>query len=396
MNHSILNRITNTGIVWTAIISIPLNAIIFFALRDSEFFEPRLVSPILSIIVLIVALARNWIPLKVKAWTYVVLIFLAGCFSLLLGLIDMASLWFILAIIYTIIISRGREALFVFGVFMLMVLSVGGLMMLKTSCIPLDYQFQNCQFACVAVRILHFFLAGLLIHYILKTFITALRAEMEEKIVARQRLIDAIVETEEQERKRIASDLHDGLGPTISAMNLHFQAYVDAGETQKLQIQEKLQGIMKDAMSAVSRISHNISPHVLERHGLVAALEHFLAPLQKSNQVGIEFQHAGLDRFDTKRELALYRCITELIQNTLKHSQASTISIALYHAGGQIHLQYFDNGVGFNMSSLSNGTGMGIVNIQNRVKTLSGDILWESSPGQGARVQIHCPEQGPL
>jgi signal transduction histidine kinase len=391
-NPSILNRITNAGIVYTALASIPLNAIIFFALRDSEYLLPRLVPLVLGAFVIMIALVRHSLSIKIKAWIFISLIFSAGCFCLILGLIDMASLWYLLAIIYSIVVSKGRGALYLFGLSLVMVVVVGVLMMLRaTTCIPLDYKFENCQFACVAVRILHFILTGLLIYFILKTYISALQAETQEKLLAQRKIFDAIVETEEQERKRIAADIHDGLGPAISSMNLHFQAYVDADNSQKSQIQAKLHSILSDLMADVSRISHNISPHILERHGIVAALENFLVPLRKGGRINVDFQHTELEHFPEKLELSLYRCVTELIQNTMKHANASEIHTSIFPSGDFVVVHYSDNGSGFDTKSSPQGYGIGLTNIQNRVGAFGGTIQIESTPGQGMDVVITCP-----
>lgn len=163
---------------------------------------------------------------------------------------------------------------------------------------PINYESQSCQFACVTVRIIHFLLIGYLIFYILNEFFSTIRSNMieltsnasdlkqlntklkqkiEENKNMQQEILSAIVKTEEKERKRIASDLHDGLGPVLSAINLCFQAYVDAPhKKEKQNIETRLKDIIDGAITETSRISHNISPLILEKHGIEIAVKHFM------------------------------------------------------------------------------------------------------------------------
>ncbi len=104
----------------------------------------------------------------------------------------------------------------------------------------------------------------------------SLQQEMQEKKQMQQKLLETVIITEEKERKRIAADLHDGLGPVLSSVNLYYQAYIDEKNTKKKAvIEKKLKKIINDAVLEVSRISHNISPNMLENNGLIVALEKF-------------------------------------------------------------------------------------------------------------------------
>lgn len=393
--------------------SIPLNVIIYFALQNSQYQLPRYIPPLLGFTAIILGFIRNRIDQTVIIWTFISLLFLTGCFNLLLGLIDIASLWFVLAIIYALFVSKKNEALVVFIASFVVVLVVGLLMITKISFIPLQYKFESCQFACVAVRILHFLLMGSLVYYILKIFFTtiksnvkdlelksddleklniALKNEMVEKKEIQQKMIDTVIVTEEKERKRIASDLHDGLGPVLSAINLFFQAYIDADEKNKSEIETKLRSAIGDAIKDVSRISHNISPQILENFGLITALENFIRPIRESNKVLFDFDHCEMERLNHKDELIIYRTITELINNTLKHSGASQISLKLMRSDNELQIEYEDDGKGFDVRKKLLGTiGMGLSNIQSRISSLNGKIELESSPSNGMKVSIRIP-----
>lgn len=213
---------------------------------------------------------------------------------------------------------------------------------------------------------------------------------LKRKNFSKQKLIEAIIETEAAERKRIARDLHDGLGPVLSAVNHYFQAYIDAGEADKEIIGSKLQQVISGAVDEVSRISHNISPHVLENSGLISALNNFIAPFISGSKVKVEFSSDFSGRFELTKELTIYRCITELLNNSMKHSGADTIILRISAGEKLLHVFYSDNGKGFETST-GKSNGMGLYNIKNRVETLGGKLSIESAPGKGIKVNIEIP-----
>ena len=206
----------------------------------------------------------------------------------------------------------------------------------------------------------------------------------------KQKLIEAVMETETNERRRIARDLHDGLGPVLSAINHYFQAYLDAKPENREAIRDRLQIVISEAIDEISRISHNISPHVLEKHGLMTALNNLLAPLKANEKYEISF-HPGFDeRLDPKIELTVYRCITELINNTLKHAGATKINLDIGRSDGKLTIRYSDNGQGFTAVP-EKRVGQGIPNITNRVESFGGTLSFVSSPDAGLSVDILIP-----
>lgn len=213
---------------------------------------------------------------------------------------------------------------------------------------------------------------------------------IKRKEAMRKKLIEAVVETETSERRRIARDLHDGLGPVLSAINHYFQAYLDASPDKQITIRKRLQTVISEAIDEVSRISHNISPHVLEKHGLMTALNNLFAPLLANGKYQINFTGDLTERFDTNLELTVYRCITELVNNTLKHARASVISLDLRLSDDGIFIRYTDNGIGFQTESRK-PAGMGLTNITNRVESFGGAFTYDTAPDSGIRVYITIP-----
>lgn len=411
---SLINRITDNSIVFISVLAVPLNVIIYFALRESEYQFPRYIPPLLGFVTFIIAFLRGKIKLKPKLWTLITVLFVTGCYNLLLGLIDMASIWFVLAIVYALFISRNKEALVLFGISFLAVLVVGTLMITKISFIPLQYKFETCQFACVAVRILNFLLVGSLIYYILSKFFStiqenlkelekksddlestnlALEKEIIEKNAMQQKMIDSVILTEEKERRRFASDLHDGLGPVLSAINLFFQAYIDVADLEgKAEIETKLKKTIDSAIADVSRISHNISPHIIEHYGLAAALDNFIRPVVSSGKLTCDVDYGLVQRFNLEKELSLYRTLTELIHNTVRHADASNIQVRMTVGERQLRVHYEDNGKGFDLDEqLHNKKGIGLRSIRDRIQSIGGKITLKSIQNHGMQAVIDVP-----
>jgi len=414
MKDELINKIADKSILFIVLMVLPFNAIIYVALDESVYQWPRYVPPILGLAAIILASFKNNMNFKLKIWIFIVLLFLSGCFNLMLGLLDMASLWFVLAIIYSLFAFKRGVTLGIFLVSFISILTVGILMITRSTFIPMDYHFENCQYTCVIVRILHFLLIGFLIYYILVNFYTrlqsnmnelkskaddleylncALKKEMDEKKEIQQKMIEAVIQTEEKERKRIAADLHDGLGPLLSAAKLYFQAYIDAKEVSgKNDIESKLKRIMDNAISDMSRISHNISPHILENYGLIIALENFLSEIRISDNIRFDVNFEKFNRFDLKKELTIYRTISELINNTIKHGQATLIRITISISDDMLNLVYEDNGIGFSVDEkIRSKQGMGLKNIESRIHSLEGIVLFDSRQSKGMKATIKVP-----
>jgi len=213
---------------------------------------------------------------------------------------------------------------------------------------------------------------------------------LRRKEALRQKLAEAVLETETNERRRIARDLHAGLGPVLSAINHYFQAFLDAKPATREEIRNRLQMVITEAIDEVSKISHNISPHVLEKHGLDTALNNLFAPLTTAGCYEISYNCDCRERFDPKVELTVYRCIAELLNNTMKHAAATRISLDVRHRGDRLTIAFADNGSGFD-SALAKKTGMGLHNITNRVESSGGSLLLASAPGTGTSVTISIP-----
>jgi len=241
--------------------------------------------------------------------------------------------------------------------------------------------FQHKQLILLIILLFSFFLA----------FVAALLYfRLRKRGSIRQKLMEAVVETETRERKRIARDLHDGLGPELSAINHYFQAFLDARPEDKEPIRDRLQQVISGSIEEVSRISHNISPHVLEKHGLEMAVSNYFSSFSGNSGIQINFRADLPERFDLTKELTLYRCITELFHNTLKHAGATHVLLKIWAGRNMIRMFYSDNGKGF-LTGINPVTGMGLHNIRHRIESFGGKFDLESAPGKGIKATIELP-----
>lgn len=205
-------------------------------------------------------------------------------------------------------------------------------------------------------------------------------------------LHEITVEIEETERRKLAADLHDEVGPLLSSMNLYLSSLARKPEVQAYGTHiENITRILKEAITSVREISNNLSPHVLANYGLESALSAFFET--KRNLISVNFEHSILrEALTQSTEIMLYRVIKELFNNTLKHSQATQANIELNVDETMVKMSYNDNGKGFLLDQDSDrGQGIGLVSIVNRVKSLGGSYQIETSPGNGFKFDLFVP-----
>ncbi len=224
--------------------------------------------------------------------------------------------------------------------------------------------------------------------------ITQRKKDEYELMQAEHKIMEAIINTEESERSRIAQDLHDGLGPVLSTIKLYFQVYKDTNdEIKKDMLSEKLSSTIQEAIRGVSEISHNISPHVLKNYGFYAALKQFIQRIALTNVVKIQLDCHEETELNPNTGIILYRAISELINNSIKHASCNNISIVLQQKGGYLLVDYADDGHGFDFVSVSSSParGSGLNNIVNRVNALKGKIDIESEADHGMKARLKIP-----
>ncbi|GAB3838300.1 tetratricopeptide repeat-containing sensor histidine kinase [Hymenobacter jeollabukensis] len=219
----------------------------------------------------------------------------------------------------------------------------------------------------------------------------------ERQLLERQRAA-AVLEAEENERRRIGSDLHDSVGQLLTAAKLNLHAL---GQ----QLGPRLDGqqvLLDNAVATVDEsfrevrgISHNLMPTALLRRGLAAAVRDFLDKLPSDNGLRVEVQAYGLDdiRLLPTVESVLFRVIQELMQNIIKHAQATDVTLQLVRGADDLTVTVEDNGRGFDPGALASDEGIGLRNVVTRMAYLGGQAHFDAVPGRGTTVTLEVPLQ---
>jgi signal transduction histidine kinase len=221
------------------------------------------------------------------------------------------------------------------------------------------------------------------------------RAEID-RLRTEKRVLNAIINTEENERRRFAKDIHDGLGPILSTVKMSLSALNERiKDASGIVILNNTSHLVNEAINTIKEISNNLSPHVLSNFGLTSAIGAFTTKINQTRTIEIAFKsNMENHRLENDKEVVLYRAACELINNSILHSGASRIEIELNKHEKFVTLQFYDNGRGFDTSALNkeDTKGMGLSNIETRVKTVEGVFILESTPGKGTSALIKVIE----
>ncbi len=202
---------------------------------------------------------------------------------------------------------------------------------------------------------------------------------------------------EEKERNRIARELHDGLSSLLAAIKLQFNAVQQSspGLLDHPRFNDAL-GALDDASREIRRIAHNMMPEILIKYGLAESLQEFVNGINHISDLHVEFTHfGGQERLPDQMELIIYRAAQELLNNMIRHSQASEILLQLNQHENSVILTAEDNGVGFDPHAAFDADGMGLKNLRSRVQYLQGHLSIESTPGRGSSFFIEIPLSAP-
>lgn len=208
-----------------------------------------------------------------------------------------------------------------------------------------------------------------------------------------QKILQTIIQTEEKERRRIAQELHDGLGPVLSTIKLYTETYLKSdNEAFKQKIKEPLLTGIDDALQQISAISNNLSPHILSDFGLKVAIQKFIEKVMHITAIKFEYNYKFSGKLDNNIEITLYRIAIELINNTIKHANATLIRLGIKQTGNSVYMYFENNGKGFNFDKTKETKkGMGLFNIINRIQSLNGSVAFENQDGKGILYVFTIP-----
>jgi two-component system, NarL family, sensor kinase len=231
--------------------------------------------------------------------------------------------------------------------------------------------------------------AGILLAVLAYFIITVVK--QQRKIYKwQQARIAAEITTLENERRRIAADFHDELGPILSAVRLQVNHLEPVDETEKI-VLDKSSSQIDEVIKRFREISYNLLPNTLVRKGLVTASEEYIAKMQNAN--GLQISLSGnVERMDSEKEVNIYRIIQEIVHNTIKHARANKLEILFSTSGKQLVIKTNDDGIGFNYSEMeAKAGGLGLLNLQSRVDVLNGNLIVNTLPGKATEFIIQIP-----
>ncbi len=219
--------------------------------------------------------------------------------------------------------------------------------------------------------------------------------QLQAEIMKQQEMAaKAVMEAEENERERIAKDLHDGVGQMMSAAKMNLSAFESeihlTSDEQKKSL-EKIIQLVDESCKEVRTVSHIMMPNALLKNNLSVAINDFVNKLSQKN-LRVQVSTEGLDeRLDSTIETVLYRVIQECVHNAIKHAGATTLDISLIRDRDGISGTIEDNGKGFDIADKDKYEGIGLKNIITRIGYLKGTVDFDSAPGRGTLIALHVP-----
>jgi signal transduction histidine kinase len=214
----------------------------------------------------------------------------------------------------------------------------------------------------------------------------------------RARLLKQAMSAREEEQRRIARDLHDGIGQSLTSLLLGLCAAAEAPTFEEARARlGELRGITGSLLDEVRSLARGLRPIVLDDLGLAAALERYAADYTKAHGIAVDVvgPDMALARLPAEVETALYRIAQEALTNVLKHAEAKAVSLVVRRESSCIHLTVEDDGRGFDNDALlqapGTGKGLGLLDIRERAALLNGSVTFESRPGSGTTVHVYMP-----
>lgn len=211
--------------------------------------------------------------------------------------------------------------------------------------------------------------------------------EKDKQLVA----VDSLLKGQEEERSRLAKDLHDGLGGLLSGVKFSLSNMKDnlIVTHDNMAVFERSLDMIDGSIKELRRVAHNMMPEMLTKFGLDEALKEYCNTINTTKLLNVKYQSLGInERLDSSAEIIIYRIVQELLNNTMKHAGATESFVQLIKEESRLSIVIEDNGKGFDPSAAENNKGAGLANIRSRVDYLKGRLDIHAEPGKGTLVNI--------
>jgi len=221
-------------------------------------------------------------------------------------------------------------------------------------------------------------------------FVSIIRYHRRYMKLQREKIF-AEITIRENERKRIAGDLHDSLGPLLSAVKLNI-GNVEVRDPGDQQVLEKTGTYLDEIIGSLRRISYDLLPGTLERKGLLEAIREFIGQVKNKQSVNIQLYVVKEISVSKEKEIHIFRMVQEIVHNTIKHAQANNLQIGFSEEGGYLLCLTKDDGKGFDKEKVMSGShGLGLRSLESRCEILNGILTLDSMPGAGTNYFIKIP-----
>ncbi len=214
--------------------------------------------------------------------------------------------------------------------------------------------------------------------------------ELEQE---RTETLKKLITVQDNERKRIASDLHDNLGPLLAALKINFRRIISSKDSIQENLAEKTEAIIDDSIAEIRNVAHNLMPKGLSSNGLINTLNEYFDSIQQLYNKGLLFNHQIESPLSTELQTNLYRIICELVLNAARHSKGERINVLIKTKKEVITLNIYDDGQGFIQNHGGEKKTLGLQSAESRVVYMKGAFNLKTEKDKGTMIQIEIPLQ---
>jgi two-component system, NarL family, sensor kinase len=211
--------------------------------------------------------------------------------------------------------------------------------------------------------------------------------EKDRQLVA----VDSMLKGQEEERSRLAKDLHDGLGGLLSGVKFSLRNMKDnlIITPENMTVFERSLDMLDTSIKELRRVAHNMMPEMLTKFGLDEAVKEYCNTINTARLLTVKYQSLGMEeRLEKSVEIIIYRIVQELLNNIMKHAAASEAFVQIIREDNRLNVVVEDNGKGFDPLVSENNKGAGLVNVRSRVDYLKGQLAIHAEPGKGTLINI--------
>ncbi len=199
-----------------------------------------------------------------------------------------------------------------------------------------------------------------------------------------QEMLNATLKSQEEERNRLGTELHDGVGAMLSSIKLNLQV---AKRKEGVDSLDPVLGHLDETITQVRNISHQMMPIILKKYGLKHAIEDLFSKIS-CDGLSASISHWDDPQIKDQDTPMLYRIVQELVNNSIKHAEASEIDFQIHNQEGKIEIEYSDNGKGYPQEVLKSSEGMGLLNIKNRAQVIDAKPTFTNGNDGGSMVKL--------